>query len=440
MPRPPPDSDKLLRRLGSMLKRSPAELLPPAFQVLHERARYIVLYGGRDAAKSWSIARKLLVMAAEAPLRILCCREIQGSIRQSAYQLLADQVRLLGLGGVFNVAADRITGRNGTELIFEGLFRNASKIRSYEGINIVWVEEAQNVSELSWSELIPTIRMPGSRFFISFNPMTADDPVGLRFVKSERPDVIAKKVSWRDNPYHSAEMEAERRWLEKTDPDAHAHVWEGEFQAHSEAQVFHGKYSVAPFEPASDWSGPYFGCDWGFSQDPTVLVKAWVHERSLYVEAEAYAVKCDNDKLPALFRRIDGSDKEIIRADSARPEQISHMQKNGFPRITACEKWKGSVEDGIAHLRSYERIVVHPSCTHAAQEMRLYSYKIDKLSGNVMADVVDKNNHVIDALRYAVEPLMKKKGGSWFSVDSKTSAALARGLAAGSAPQLGGLI
>jgi phage terminase large subunit len=405
---------RLTRGIRNQIARRRDLLVPPAFQVLQERARYIVLYGGRNGGKSWSIVRTLLDMAAETPLRILCCREIMASIRESSFRLLVDQIRALGLEEAFTVASDRIIGRNGSEFIFEGLFHNISKIRSYEGINICWVEEAQNVSEASWVDLIPTIRTPGSRFFISFNPMHETDPVYVRFVKSERPDVLPKRVSWRDNPYHSAEMEAERLWLLKTDPDAHAHVWEGEFQAHSDAQIFHGKWSVEAFEPQPGWSGPYFGCDWGFSQDPTVLMKSWVYERSLYVEAEAWAVKCDNDKLPALFRRIDGSDREIIRADSARPDQISHMQKNGFPRITACEKGKGSVEDGIAHMRSYERIVVHPSCTHTEQEMRLYSYKVDKLSGNVMADVVDKNNHCIDALRYALEPLMKKKGATFF--------------------------
>jgi len=428
---------RLARNIRNQVARRRDKLVPAAFAELWERPRFSVWFGGRDAAKSWSIARVLLVMAAEQPLRVLCCREIQGSLRQSSYQLLSDQVRILELHDTFSVGADRIIGRNGSEFFFEGLLHNTNKIRSYEGIDIVWVEEAQSVSSQSWEELIPTIRKPGSRFYVSFNPMKAEDPCYLRFIKSERPDVLVRKVSWRDNPFHSGEMEVERRWLLKTDPEAHAHVWEGEFQTHTDAQIFRGKYSVAPFEPALDWSGPYYGCDWGFSQDPTVLIKCWVYERSLYVEAEAYAVKCDNDKLPKLFRRIDGSDREIIRADNARPEQISHMKQHGFPRITAAEKWKGSVEDGIAHLRSYERIVVHPDCKHTAEEMRLYSYKVDRLSGNVMADVVDAHNHCIDALRYAVEPLMKRKGVSSFDLTPEAMAAISRGLQQGSAPRFG---
>jgi phage terminase large subunit len=424
--KPPPPDRALARRLASALERSRGTLVPPAFQFLWQTVRYIVLYGGRDAAKSWSIARTLLVMAEGRPLRVLCCREIQGSIKESAYRLLADQVHLLDLVDAFSVGADRITGRNDSEFFFEGLRFNANKIRSYEGIDIVWVEEAQSVSERSWEELIPTIRKPASRFYISYNPMTDSDPVHARFIAQPRADVLARKVSWRDNPYHSAEMEAERVWLLKTDPDAHAHVWEGEFQTHSDAQVFKGKYSIEAFEPTQGWSGPYFGADWGFSSDPTALVKCWVHERSLCIEHEAYAVKCDLDKTPELFGRIDGSEREIIRADSARPETISYMKQHGFPRMEGVEKWKGSVEDGIAHLRSYERIVVHPRCTHTAQEMRLYSYKVDRLSGNVMADVVDKNNHCIDALRYACLPLIKRKGGSYFDLTPEQSANLSR--------------
>ena len=162
-----------------------------------------------------------------------------------------------------------------------------------------------------------------------------------------------------------------------------------------------------------DWSGPYFGGDWGFAQDPTALVKMWVYENVLYIEYEAYAIGRDIDKTPALFELVPGSDKEIIRADSARPETISYMQQHGYPRMRACEKWKGCVEDGIAHIRSYERIVIHPRCTHAQQEARLYSFKVDRLTGNVMAEAEDRHNHIWDSVRYGLEPVIKRRRSSF---------------------------
>jgi phage terminase large subunit len=387
------------------------ELPPKCFRLLHptNKRRYRVLRGGRGAAKSWSIARVLILTTLVTPERWLCAREFQKSISESAHRLLADQIEGLGLSRYFEVNNQSITSHCGGEFIFEGLFANASKLKSLEGLNGCWIEEAAKVSAASWELLIPTIRRPGSQLLVNFNPEDEEDPTYQRFVTSPPPEAEVIAVTWRDNPWFPQELERERQYLLRVDPDAHAHVWEGECQTHSDAQVFRGKYGIEAFEPAPDWSGPYFGGDWGFANDPTVLVKLWVHERKLFVEHEAYGVGVDIDKTPALFSRIDGAERQIIRADSARPETISYMKQNGFGQIRSCDKWKGCVEDGIAHLRSYERILIHPRCTHAAQEMRLYSYKVDKLSGNVMADVKDEHNHVIDAMRYAVEPLIKRR-------------------------------
>jgi phage terminase large subunit len=387
------------------------ELPSKCFRLLHpaNKKRYRVLRGGRGAAKSWSIARVLILTTLVAAERWLCAREFQKSIAESAHRLLADQIDTLGLGRYFEVTNQSITSRCGGEFIFEGLFANASKLKSLEGLDGCWVEEAAKVSAASWELLIPTIRKPGSQLLVNFNPEDEEDPTFKRFVTSPPPEAEVIHVTYADNPWFPEELAREREYLLRVDPDAHAHVWEGECQTHSDAQVFKGKWSVAGFEPAPDWSGPYFGADWGFAHDPTALVKLWVHERVLYVEREAYGVGVDIDKTPALFRRIDGADREVIRADNARPETISYMRQHGFPRLRPCEKWKNCVEDGIAHLRSYERIVVHSRCTHAAQEMRLYSFKVDKLSGNVLADVEDKHNHTVDAMRYAVEPLIKRR-------------------------------
>jgi phage terminase large subunit len=329
------------------------------------------------------------------------------------HRLLVDQIDNLGLLDEYDVGKTEIETRCGSQFIFRGLHINPRGIKSLEGVDIAWVEEGDTFTNDSWENLIPTIRKPGSEIWVTFNPRREMDPTYQRFVRNPPPDAVVRKISWRDNPHLTTELAAERDYLLRVDPDAYAHVWEGECQVHGEAVVFHGKWRVEAFEPKPDWSGPYFGGDWGFAQDPTALVKMWVYENVLYIEYEAYAIGRDIDKTPALFELVPGSDKEIIRADSARPETISYMQQHGYPRMRACEKWKGCVEDGIAHIRSYERIVIHPRCTHAQQEARLYSFKVDRLTGNVMAEAEDRHNHIWDSVRYGLEPVIKRRRSSF---------------------------
>lgn len=381
--------------------------VPPAFGFLNESARYIVSYGGRGSGKSWSICRRLLREAYHMPIRVLCAREIQLSIEESVHHLIASQIDELGLSDHFEVLDKRISSRAGASFVFAGLRSNVSKLMSMEGIDRVWIEEAASISKDSWEKLIPTIRRPGSQIFVSFNPDLEGDATYQRFIVKPPPDAIVRKVSFRDNPFFPEELRKEKDYLASVDPDAYAHVWEGECRSHSDAQVFKNKFAIEGFEPAEDWNGPYFGADWGFSSDPTALVKCWIGGRKLYIEFEAYGVGVDIDKTPALFDTVPDARRHTIRADNARPETISYMRQHGFPEMAAVEKGPGSVEDGIAFLRQFEQIIVHPRCTHVADEMRLYSFKVDRLSGDVMPDILDKNNHTIDALRYALEPIIK---------------------------------
>jgi phage terminase large subunit len=166
---------------------------------------------------------------------------------------------------------------------------------------------------------------------------------------------------------------------------------------------------VDEFTPDGNWDGAYFGADWGFASDPTALVKAWIYQGRLFIEAEAYGVGVEIDHLPNLFDTVDGSRKHTIRADSARPETISYMKRAGF-RIQPAAKGKGSVEDGIAFLRGFAEIVIHTRCKNAINEFRLFSFKTDRLSGDVLPQLIDAHNHTIDAVRYALEPVMKNKG------------------------------
>ena len=376
--------------------------------------RYRVYYGGRGSAKSWQFARAVLVHGLAQPLRILCAREYQASIRDSVHRVLADQIVLLGLSDFYTVQESSIMGANGTEFLFKGLRRDIAQIKSTEGIDIAWVEEAEAVSDASWRTLIPTIRKPDSEIWVSFNPGLADDPTYQRFVVTPPERSIVRKVSWQDNPWFPDVLKEEAEALLRADPEAYAHVWGGEPWMRTDAQVLAGKWRVEDFAPEAHWGAPLYGADWGFAQDPTVLLRCYAHDGRLYIDHEAGGVQLDTDATVRAFDTVPGSRDYTIRADSARPETIAELKKRGF-RIIGAEKWAGSVEDGIQHLRSYQEIVIHPRCKRVIEEARLYRYKTDPRTDDVLPKVVDAHNHAMDALRYALGPLIKK-GPSVFVV------------------------
>jgi phage terminase large subunit len=192
------------------------------------------------------------------------------------------------------------------------------------------------------------------------------------------------------------------------DPASYAWIWEGAYLTNSDAQVLAGKVSVQEFEPLPDWNGPYFGFDWGFAQDPTTGVKCWVSDGVLYIEHEAYQVGLELDDTAALMMaKLPDAAAHKGYGDSARPETISYLKRHGLPRLESVAKWAGSVEDGVQFLRSFKQIVVHPRCRETIKESRLYSYKVDRLTGDILPTIVDANNHIMDAVRYALSPMIK---------------------------------
>jgi len=391
---------------------------PAAFGFLYDPPlgdlRYRGAYGGRGSAKSWQFARALLIHGVSRPLRILCAREYQASIRDSVHRVLADQIELLGLQGLYTIQESAILGSNGTEFLFKGLRRDIAQIKSTEGIDVAWVEEAEAVSDHSWRVLVPTIRKPGSEIWVSFNPALESDATYQRFVVTPPERSAIRFVSYKDNPYFPAVLREEANALLRADPEAHAHVWGGKPWARSDAQVLAGKWRVAEFTPGEGWQGPYYGADWGFAHDPTTLVRLWTHDSRLYLEHEAGGVQLDTDATVRAFDEIPDSRRYAIRSDSARPETIAEMRKRGF-RTEAAPKWSGSVQDGIQHLRSYSDIVIHPRCKRAIEEARLWRYKTDPRTEEVLPHLVSGNDHIWDAVRYALAPLIKK-GPSAFVV------------------------
>lgn len=388
------------------------EVLPPwCMEFLPSRpgTRYKIAYGGRGSGKSWAFARMALIRAALTPVRVLCARELQNSVQDSVHQLLCDQIQGLGLERKFEIKESKIRSHCGAEFLFKGLRgmkNDASALKSLEGVDVCWLEEGQTVSAASLQTLTPTIRKPRAEIWVTMNPDQETDPL-YRLILDPPPGSIVRKVNYDLNPwFEETSLTQEMEWMRKTDPDAYAHIWLGECRRYTEAQVLRGKYAIEPFAPESGWNGPYFGADWGFAADPTTLVKLWIHQRRLYVDHEAYGVGVEIDHTPALFDQIPGSRSHVIRADSARPETISYMRRAGF-NIQPAAKGKGSVEDGVAHLRGYEAIVIHPRCKHAQEEARLWSYKVDRLSGDVLPLLAEGNDHVMDGIRYALEPVIR---------------------------------
>jgi phage terminase large subunit len=386
-------------------------------QFLFRPKRYKVLYGGRGSAKSWSVARALLYLATKKKLRILCARETQTSITESVHRLLRDQIEAMGLSKLFDIQRALIRCRNGSEFTFVGIKTDPAKLKSTEGVDICWVEEAEKVSEQSWAILIPTIRKAGSEIWITFNPDQETDPTAKRFLLNPPPDAKVVAVSWANNPWLPAELRKEKDYLYRVDPEAAAHIWGGQFRKGSQAQIFRGRYVVEEFEaeetgpdgrmyPKLGFTGPYFGADWGFSSDPDTLVKLWRDQTKLYVEYEAYGVGIQLNEIPQLWDTIPGAREHIIRADNSRPETIYHVASLGF-NVMPADKWPGSVEDGITWLKHHEQIVIHPRCKRTEEEARLYRYKTDPVTGDVLPIILDKHNHCWDAIRYAMQPAIR---------------------------------
>lgn len=374
-----------------------------AFVPLLKPARYKGAYGGRGSGKSHFFAQLLVAKAvSERGLRAVCVREVQRTLAQSSKRLIEDKIRELGVSDLFRITEREIETPGKGVILFEGMqSHNADSIKSLEGASIAWVEEAQTLSQRSIDLLRPTIRAPGSELWFSWNPENATDPVDV-LLRGEHPppDAIVIPVNFDANPWFPDVLRQEMEYDRRRDPDKFAHVWQGGYQQNSEARVFRN-WRIEDFATDPAWVLRQ-GADWGFSVDPSVLVQCAIVGRTLYVIHEAYRVGCEVDFLPDLFRTVPDAERWPTIADSARPETISYMQRHGFPRMLAAVKGARSLEEGIEFLRSFD-IIVHPRCRRTAAELQAYSYEIDTLSGLVLPRLKDKDNHVIDALRYACE-------------------------------------
>lgn len=366
--------------------------------------------GGRASGKSHFMAEMLVEEHVTNPdQQSVCIREIQKSLKFSAKKLVEDKIRALGVAHLFEITLTEIRRLGGQGIIiFQGMQdHTADSIKSLEGFDRAWCEEAQSLSQRSIELLVPTIRKPGSELWFSWNPEQPDDAVEKLF--NDNPDAVLVHVNYTENPWCPEEMRKLADWQRRVDYERFAHIWLGEFNTKSEAQVFKN-WRVDEFTPDESFGEPLYGADFGFAADPTCFVRCWIKDNRLWIDQDAGDVGLELDDTAAFILKHDPmAAKYTMRADSARPESISYLKRHGLPRMEPVSKWSGSVEDGVEFIKTFDEVVIHTRCKAMQDEARLYSYKIDKRTGDILPKLEDNHNHRWDAVRYALAPLIKKR-------------------------------
>lgn len=396
------------------MRQSLSEIIqfPDKLQFLFQPARYKVAWGGRGAAKSWGFARALLLLGVQKSLRVLCVRELQSSIEDSVYKLLKDQIVALGLSGQYDVLKTQIRGPGGTEFNFEGIRHNADKIKSYEGIDICWVEEAHKVTKSSWEILVPTIRKNDSEIWVSFNPELETDETYIRFVKNTPTNSVIIKMSWRDNPWFPEVLMQEMLDCKARDYDTYLHVWEGHCKSMLEGAVYaeqlrdakaEDRITKVPWERMvavdtfwdlgrSDMTSIWFAQVVGFEYRVLDFYENRLKELEHYVQVcQARGYTFGTCWLP--------HDAKAKRLGTKRSIEEQLRGKLGHTKIVP----NLSIADGIAAARTIfpNCWIDQEKCSDGLQALSHYRYKIieedDTLS---KVPVHDWTSHAADAFRY----------------------------------------
>lgn len=390
--------------------------MPPLYVRLKEPHRYKVLYGGRGGMKSWTVARTLLLEGMNKPLRILCARELQKSIKDSVHRLLRDQIKIMGLENYYEVQQTSIKGRNGTEFFFEGLRHNTAQIKSYEGADRCWIEEAATVSKSSWDVLIPTIRKEGSEIWITFNPELEEDETYQRFVVNPPQDSLVLKVNWSDNPWFPDVLRQEMVECKNRNEVDYQTIWEGRCRQTIEGAIYadelrtaqeDGRLTSVPYDLSRPvdtfWDLGYSDCTsiWfvqkvglqyrivDFYQSSFKKLPHYLEVLQQKQRANHYVEGVDYLPHDAQAEQL-GTDKSIeetIRATGRRVEIV--------PKL--------SIADGINAARMVFNACWFDSvrCADGLQALRRYRYDVDDETGRVSKNPLhDSNSHAADAFRY----------------------------------------
>ena len=394
---------------------------PDKLRCLFTPSRYKFIRGGRGSSKSWSVARALLVMGAGKPLRILCTREVQKSIKQSVHQLLRDQSAALGLGDFYQVLEHEVRGRNGTLILFSGLSDlTADSIKSFEGVDIVWIEEAQTITQRSLSILIPTIRRELSEIWATFNPELDTDPIYVMAVKSPPPDAISVEINWDDNPWFPEVLDKERQHAKETmTPHEYAHVWEGKCRPAVEGAIYANEIAAAEAEgritriPYDSLLKAHTVWDLGFNDSMAIAITQRLASEIRiidYIEDERRTIESyitdterdslaqrvgwnwGNDYLPhdgfARRHQTGRSDADVLQSLNRHPLQVAG----------------GDVEAGIRRARQiFPRVYFNnesPGVRLLSEHLRRYRRHINRQTQAAGAPVHDEHSHGADVFRY----------------------------------------
>lgn len=377
---------------------------PEYGSIFYRPYRNTVVHGGRSSGKTTTAIRDIILLLTQQPLHVICGRQFMSAISKSIKKNIDFSINDLKLDSFFKVMDTEIRGINNSKIDFIGFDRNEGNIKGLESYDIALVDEAQDISRSVLDILKPTIRKKNSRLIFLMNRKHITDSVDVDYLQTSRDDTQIHYVNFDKNPFLSNEIELERLQCLKNQPSRYSHIWLGEHDYNADTLVFKN-WTIKEFETSPE-SMFRLGADWGYSIDPTCAVRCYIMGKTLYIDYEAYKIGCEIVDIPDLFVTIPDSHRWTMCADSARPETISHLNKNGFPKIISASKGKGSIEEGIAWLQSYD-IVVHPRCKHTIEELATYSYKVNRQTNEIMPILDDKNNHLIDSLRYATEALRK---------------------------------
>lgn len=409
-----------------------SQCIAPIFHGVHKSVRQheyesFWLKGGRGSTKSSFAALEIVLgIIADPKANAVCIRKVSDTLRTSCLTTMQWAIDRLGVAHLFKVTTSppELTYLpTGQKILMRGL-DDPQKLKSIKPrsgyFKFLWFEEAAELTDIEEMESVTQSVMRGGPSFIEFvtyNPPAEPFAWINEAARACPPTRLVHESNYTQVPqdWLGPKFLADAEIMQREKPEKYAHVYMGVEVGRTDAIIFSGAYRIEEFTAQPGWAGPYFGADWGFSQDPNVLVKCWVNDRKVYVEYEEYGIGVELDDIPKMFDKIPDSRRYKIRADNARPETISHIKNRGFD-IEAAEKWQGSVEDGIAVLKSFETMIIHPRCTGIIKELRMYSYKIDRLTRDVLADIVDKWNHGIDAIRYALAPLIKRKPRGFFDI------------------------
>lgn len=395
---------------------------PDKLGILFQPSRYKVLRGGRGSSKSWSVARRLLLKGVESPLRVLCAREIQKSIKDSVHRLLEDQIDELGLRHLYDVQKTVIYGPNGTEFNFAGLRFNIADLKSFEGADICWIEEAQTVSKESWKVLIPTIRKPGSEIWLTFNPDLETDETFKRFVKNPPPDCLSVEINWRDNPWFPDVLRVEMETLKERDFDEYLHVWEGKCRQALEGAIYAEELRAAtaanrigkvPFDPTK----PVF-CYWdlGFADFTSIWFAQWVgmelrvidfYQNQLKKLAHYAKVLRDKPYTYGTLYLPHDAKAQRLGADNTILQQLEDL---GFEVEIVPDI---GLKDGINAGRTLfsHAWIDEDNCADGLNALRRYRYEFDQETGQYSAKPKhDDASHAADAWRYMGVAMKKPEG------------------------------